>query len=82
MTFVIVCHSISQARRLYWKLVACLGQSTIFTSNQESLEVWFDCWGFKFITESALDIYLRGRRNVKVVRAADIEYILDKQRKK
>lgn len=81
MGVLVLCNNMVQARRIYQKLANAVYMSSIKSTNLGTLEIQIDQYNFLFITKDKLDICLRGRRDPKVIRAADLEALLDRSNK-
>lgn len=77
MDVLVVCNRLTQAERLYWKFVAvCRRDAITFAHNR--LQVRYRNYDVEFITKDRLDICKQGRRDPKIIRAADLEAVLDR----
>lgn len=77
MDILIVCNNLKQATRLYHKFVSIFRRDSIAFAG-DNLRVRLSDYNIHFITKDRLDICERGRHDVEVVRAADLEAWLDK----
>lgn len=81
MDILVVCNTIAQAKRLYWKFYACDTRHCHISHNPDKLRIGFTNADITFVTKNDLDICLLGRHDAKIWRAADVEAVLDRRRR-
>ena len=74
---MVVCNNLRQATRLYHKFVAMFKRDVVAFAG-DNFRARLRDYNIHFITKDRLDICERGRRDIKVIRAADLEAWLDK----
>ena len=77
MDILVVCNRTGQLHRLFQKFVAIARPEVVIFAENKDIVRWRE-YDIYFITKDKLDICKQGRRNVEVIRAADLEAVLDR----